>query len=572
MLAFCLGLTSAGAGCAVAGDDAPSLGGPPRATQGGGTVTGTVGGDWSIIDVLGPGAEVLEGVYTNGLSAEALTRNALISNVRANRAMVMLPLATETYADDSEHKELYEHELRLDPKLLRYRLRHKETRDVMRYLVSCALEPGQSVSYTDTRTGESYEFPGEIGLCPPWGDKGLDELDGAGVKCRQLVSACLLSRVNPTGHKVVLSMRGQAFPEHRPELLTPAPSVRVVTGTEDNGAIASFAPCQRDAVGRSRKCGWTSEHVGTCSEGSIVYIGAGSEPLGECEDDAAAPTERSDNDTIVRVCDGIRGCEAGSPDELDQREVRCSGRSEPALRFECRSSGYFSVMSGPRAVRRMREGASRPPSRGAFTVASRPPPPDFLDAMPTGGGITIEVEPAPYHAAVYPAQEADVFRWREGAFYGDLWLPGSLHTKLTDQMNEVSPDGTFHAAPHSGVKVFQHAFACTGEYWNDHVAYEQSRLCAGLDDDCVATSVGACGDSHAIANCPPLDQCAVDDGRLVEGDGDFQQCVGDSRTWNHPITVYLNKPSDVVRRPSLLVPDLPILAGPRMPISMPLCP
>ncbi|WP_437302165.1 hypothetical protein [Sorangium sp. So ce388] len=571
LLVFCLGLSSAGAGCAVAGDDASSLGGPPRSAQGVGSATSVLDGIESAGDVLVPYMDAVQAVYTNGLSAEALTRNALITNVRANPAMVRQPLATSTYADDSEFNREGDSQDHRDREVLRFRLRHEPTREVMSYLVSCALEQGQSVSYTDTRTGQIYRFPGEIGICPQWGEHGVHQ-GSDGAKCRQLVTACLLALVNPTGQSITLSMRGQAFPEHRPGLLSPGPTVRVGTADEDDDAIASFGPCKTDARGPSRNCGWTAEHVGTCSPTSTVEIGAGGKPLDDCDDDPSAALARSDDDTILRVCDGIHGCDAGSPAHIAQSEVHCDGRPQPALRFQCPSSGYFSLMSGPRVSRRAggapgRDGASAPWSSDGFSVASRR---SMVGPLSVDGLII--AEPPPFHAAVYPAPEADVFRWREGAFYGTFWGRNPLHSKFTAAMNEVDEDGTFYPAPVSGEPVFQHAFACTGEFWNDQIAYQKDRLCAGPDDDCVAHSVGACGDSHDIADCPPLHQCSVDDGMVVEGDGDFHECAGDGGTWHHPITVYLNNPSAVVRTAPLVDPGLPALNVPRVPITWPLCP
>ncbi|XXX71991.1 hypothetical protein WMF30_30525 [Sorangium sp. So ce134] len=565
LLAFCLGLSSAGAGCAVAGDDAPSLDAPPRSTRAAGSASSKMDGlgpagsglddIWSTGGLLGPGAEVAEGVYTNGLSAEALTRNALITNPRANPVMVSVPLATESYADlDGEPA-------------LRFQLRHEPTREVMRYLASCALEQGQRVSYTDTSTGEEHTFPGEIGICPKWATGPI------GLKCQQLVSACMLARVNAEGRHVALSMRGQAFPEHRPELLTPAPSVRVAGFTAGGDSILSFRRCKTEVSGASRDCGWTAGHVGSCTPGSHVYIGVGSEPLGDCDADPSSATGLSQGDTVVRICNGIHGCDDGSPDRVEQSEVQCSGRSEPALHFVCPGSGHFSVMSGPRTS--PGTGARAPERQRGFSVTSHPrqhaaPPSDAASTTDATSAPTTDATSAPttdatpipkinttpisrieatFEAAVYPAPEAQVFRWREGAFYGNLWGADPLHRKLEEGMNEVTEDGVFHGAPASGESVFRRAFACTGEYWTDHAAYVGHRLCAGAgtDIDCVATSVGACGDAHAIPDCPPLHQCSVDDGGLVEGDGDFQQCKGSGGgTWLHPITVFLNHPSDIV--------------------------
>ncbi|WP_437892868.1 hypothetical protein [Sorangium sp. So ce124] len=573
LLVFCLGLSCAGAGCAGVGvgDDASPLDGPPRAAPAGsgssssasaaGPASGgsASGGSAGTSAAVAAFADAVQGVWGNGLSAEALTRNALITNPRANPVMVSVPLATESYADAGPYP------------VLQRQLRHEPTREVMGYLVACALEVGQSVSYTDTSTGEEFTFDGKIGICPAWAAGPV------GVKCQQLVSACMLSLVNAMGRSITVSMRGQAFPEHRPGLLTPAPSVRVVTSTEDGDTIPSFRRCMIDSQGASRSCGWTAEHVGSCTPGSTVFIATGEAPVTDCADDAASAVGLPVSDTVLRVCSGIRGCEAGSPDRIDSSEVRCGGRAEPALRFVCPSSAYFSLMSGPRTSGRA--GLPAPAGSGAaalqknrhFSVGSRPRP----SPPPPPGAISV-VE-ATFRAAVYPAAEADVFGWREGAFYGNLWGNEPLHPRLKVGMNEVKENGEFNPAPtpeeFSGQAIYRHAFACTGEYWTDHAAYVAERLCAGAEGemDCVATSVGACGESYAVTSCPPLHQCSVDDGGLVDGDRDFQQCDGGGGTWPHPITVFLNHPSDVVRN-SPFSPFAPLLPGGVLSGDAALCP
>ncbi|WP_437805632.1 hypothetical protein [Sorangium sp. So ce1078] len=561
LLVSCLGLSIAGggAGCAVSGGDAPSLDGPPVSVRAAGTGSSTAGPATTgpattgpAGDLVGSWADAVQGVYGNGLSAEALTRNALITNVRANPVMVSVPLATESYADVGGEPEL------------RFQLRHEPTREVMRYLVSCALEQDQSVSYTDTSTGEEHAFRGEIGICPHWATGPV------GPKCRQLITACVLARVNALGRNVTLSMRGQAFPEDRPGLLTPASSVRVVTVTEDGDAIPSFARCKTEISGESRDCGWTAGHIGSCTPGSHVYIGVGSEPLGDCDADPSSATGLSPGDTVVRLCSGIRGCDAGSPDHIDPSEVRCSGRSEPALHFVCPASGHFSVMNGPRTT--LGAGAAGPAKILAATLQQhkRFSVTSHVQPGPTPPPGAVSIIEASFKPAEYPAPEARVFRWREGAFYGSFWGENPLNGRLEAGMNEVTEDGEFHGAPASGQSVFRHAFACTGEYWTDQAAYVEHRLCAGAGEekDCAATSVGACGDAHAFKDCPPLDQCSVADGGLVEGDGDFQECKGSGGgTWHHPITVYLNHPSDVIRNS----PFARMVSG-ALFVDAPLCP
>lgn len=567
LIALCFGLSSAGAGCAVAGGDASPLDGPPRMREAGsgssssaavGPASGGSASDGAASSALESFADAFQAVWGNGLSAEALTRNALITNPRANPVMVSVPLATESYADTGPYPAL------------RRQLRHAPTREVMDYLVSCALEMGQSVSYTDTSTGEETTFDGKIGVCPAWG------VGPAGAKCQQLVSACMLSLVNAMGRSITVSLRGQAFPEHRPGLLTPAPSVRVVRNTEDGDIIPSFKRCAIDSEGASRNCGWTAQNVGSCTPGSTVFIATGDAPLTDCANDPASAAGLPVSDTVLRVCSGIRGCDAGSPDHIVPSEVRCGERAEPALRFVCPQSAYFSLMSGPRTSGRaglsaLAGVAAMLQKHRRFSVASRPRP----SPPPPPGAVSIAE--ATFRAAVYPAAEADVFAWREGAFYGNLWGDEPLHPRLKVGMNEVVENGEFKPAPtpgeDSGEAIYRNAFACTGEYWSDHAAYVGERLCAGAEGeiDCVATSVGACGESHLVTDCPALHQCSVDDGVLVEGDRDFQQCEGSGGTWRHPITVFLNHPSDVVRD-FPFSPFAPLLPGGALSINPPLCP
>jgi hypothetical protein len=73
---------------------------------------------------------------------------------------------------------------------------------LLKYLVSCALGPQQSL--TVTAGGKTYSFPGQLGLAPQWaGDHG--SCDGS---CQRWVSACLLARVDAAGIDREISIRG----------------------------------------------------------------------------------------------------------------------------------------------------------------------------------------------------------------------------------------------------------------------------------------------------------------------------------------------------------------------------
>jgi hypothetical protein len=75
-------------------------------------------------------------------------------------------------------------------------------RELLTYMVSCALPEGQSIS-VDTDSG-TYTFDGLIGLTPDWVNAPLSVTD------RRWLSACLLARVNYYGVTVHISMRGDS--------------------------------------------------------------------------------------------------------------------------------------------------------------------------------------------------------------------------------------------------------------------------------------------------------------------------------------------------------------------------
>lgn len=441
-----------------------------------------------------------QGIYGNGLSTMALSRNALIANPLARNVMVNAPLHTSSYADTGPYPALH------------HQLHHPPTRQVMSYLVRCALGPSQGVSYTDTLTGSSYGWQGEIGLCPAWAS------GPPSTTCQEEVSACVLALNNAFGRKVTISMRGEVpgvLPGSTPgPVLYPSPTVSTDESYLNGDPIESFEPCSAATSGASRNCGWVAEHVGTCSPGSRVYIGAGAKPAAKCSDPFFPVLGSSTGNTVLRVCEGIRGCNSTSPSFIEQNGTSC-GTPQPALGFTCPPSGYYSVMSGPQ----------------------------------TSGGPGV-AEPAAQASgpAKYPAPEADVFTWQEGAFYGSLWGPGSLHPGIVAGMNNVDSLGNFQPAPPVLGSVFQKAFACTGRFWTDQEAYMRDRICAGSDQDCAATSVGACDTSNDnTPSCPPRHLCSITDGPMVSGDGDFHGCTGTGgMAWANPISVYLNGPGDVI--------------------------
>jgi hypothetical protein len=76
------------------------------------------------------------------------------------------------------------------------------TRDVLEYMVSCALEPGQRVEVAVD--GDVIVYEGSLGLAPQWGTES-GTCDG---ECEGWVSACLIARTNFLGESVPISLLG----------------------------------------------------------------------------------------------------------------------------------------------------------------------------------------------------------------------------------------------------------------------------------------------------------------------------------------------------------------------------
>jgi hypothetical protein len=72
--------------------------------------------------------------------------------------------------------------------------------DVMKYLVSCALPSGSSL--TININGTDTTFNGQIGVAPDWATSSCDSA------CQAVVSSCVISRVNYLGQVVDISVRG----------------------------------------------------------------------------------------------------------------------------------------------------------------------------------------------------------------------------------------------------------------------------------------------------------------------------------------------------------------------------
>lgn len=136
--------------------------------------------DVSETDVSTRTQGVLEGnqIATNGIATNGVELNGIATNgIATNQISNNLYLIASTNL-----------------------LSTTEGRDILKYVVSCAIPKG--VTLVGEHEDVTYEFDGDIGLAPAWMERGLRESE------QRWVSACLISRVNRFGIPVSISIRG----------------------------------------------------------------------------------------------------------------------------------------------------------------------------------------------------------------------------------------------------------------------------------------------------------------------------------------------------------------------------
>jgi hypothetical protein len=125
----------------------------------------------------------------NALTANALTANALTANALTANALTANALTANALTANG--------------------LRDPLGRELLKYVVSCALPAGTTVSVAVA--GTTYDFAGSIGLAPAWGRAG----GACDQSCQRWVSACVLARVDAAGVERLISIRGD-HPALRP--------------------------------------------------------------------------------------------------------------------------------------------------------------------------------------------------------------------------------------------------------------------------------------------------------------------------------------------------------------------
>ncbi len=378
----------------------------------------------------------------------------------------------------------------------------------MAYLVGCALDETQRITWKDPLTNNMEEWQGKAGLCPQW------ELGPPTEACRRRVSACILARNNAYGRRVELSLRGED-PSDATRFALEKKTAAVDYDPDLEQYVPSFQTCDVPQSGVHRDCGWEVGLIGRCAPGETVRLGMGGQAPDQCSTGATLGSEGTGHG-VLRVCEGIIGCDEGDQRQLAQSEGSC-GTTLPAVTFICPAAGDFNVMTAP-----------------------------YDSEQSYSGGVEVELG-TPADTA-YELSESDVFHYREGAFYGTLFDSSALAANVyVNKLGGV--EGKTQLVTGS---VYRKMFSCYAPEWMHGVAYATHRVCAlpNSGANCAATVTGACTNPREQGF--PGSVCRVEDGSLVSGDGDFEQCMDPSKEeWLEPVTVYLHTPCDLVPDPTI---------------------
>src|SRR6185503_13880321 len=187
--------------------------------------------------------------------------NALTSNQRALNVML--------------HRAL-DNTLVSDAYIVR-QLKDFGARAMMVDLVKCALDAETVLVSEDQSGAPIYKWRGEVGLCQPaaTGDPNEPVWDASGpnVPCQEIVTACVMARVNGLKKSIPLSLRSETPP------LTDLED-RVVTDRK----FRESPPLQDPSLGwpvqslagptcpAGKPCSWAPAYVGTCTPGQPIEL------------------------------------------------------------------------------------------------------------------------------------------------------------------------------------------------------------------------------------------------------------------------------------------------------------
>lgn len=407
-----------------------------------------------------------DGMGNNGLSSASLFNNALTTNPAALEILRARPLTTAT----------------LDDPYLKRQLLDQAARDVMADVVGCALDRDSVVA----------GWRGFYGLCTG-GAEGDWRTQAPSERCLQLVTACLLSRVNGLHRRVPISLHtlGDLLPlKNRVLIETRYRESDPQDGLSDGTPISGFADLCR--VGGD--CGWEPAHLGTCARNTGVQFTLQLPDLASC------------SATSLRVCKGIYGCSKDDvgvqPSALEYSGYTGQGTG-CTINFTCPSEGQYGVMYKTRQEHGL--------------------------ADLTAGASTGQ----------FPAPEKVLFSFREAAFFGDLFDPAALSRRreivVVDGKPLVRvavPAGLPRPNPGAAAALCRPHTRASSPYRNAHACYAfesqaassrdiqlteadgvttlNDRVCAHPTADCFPNPVKPCptqctwdATAEAYKNCRP---------------------------------------------------------------------
>jgi hypothetical protein len=187
------------------------------------------------------------GLSTNGLSTNGLSTNGLSTNGLSTNGLSTNGLQTTTFQDW----------FNADPSL---------RAPVMRYIVMCAVPEGQSRTYTNPATGQTYTWHGLLGLAPDWSAGGQPT-----VAEQQIITACLAAHTNKFGLNIQVSVLGRSsqnveIPYTSAELASYSEREACFFGNTFNGEgifAANDRTFLRSAESTTRACGLSSKSQST---------------------------------------------------------------------------------------------------------------------------------------------------------------------------------------------------------------------------------------------------------------------------------------------------------------------
>ncbi|KYF77063.1 hypothetical protein BE17_10645 [Sorangium cellulosum] len=386
-------------------------------------------------------------------------------------------------------------------------------RELVADIMEFALGDGQAVPAPAGAPGSAAHEPwkGRFGACASKESLLGDWFNELPTKsCLEAVSSSILARVNKLGKVVRISVRGPkqlvAMDGKVPVETDYREKKRNASGADEVETIESFLDCAGGGKVDSadERCGWSPRYVGECQVLQSNYANTRTVKLKVKSD------HPQNSPVFARVCQGIHGCnrEGYGSDDVRRKYI------DHVASFKFAAGGdeveFPCPKNGPVVEKKQNNVVVERIHYGHFSVMLSEPDP-AVDVVASGVG-----------KVTYPAREVDVFRYREGAFYGNIF-------------DSASDAG-------AGKALFDKQYACYGEDLNEGKANIADRLCAlpvkTAEEKCFVNVPRSCagrpGEGPGV--CKPVNH----------GDNYvYSLCEPGAPSWDYPITVYLTHPCDL---------------------------